>query len=198
MKLSFSHPRHLLLIAVIFLAACNSFASPTATPQPSPTPAPTSTSTSTPEPTITPTATATKTPRPTDTLTITPTFTATVPTLSAKLLSVTTYPVNKRHIKPNENYAIDVAFQNTGTETWTASYCVAVIYVDRGDVTYQTKSVCIGDMKRTAVAPGEKVSFVFSAFGSEKMGTHSWGYALITPQGKLVPGGTAGFYYVSE
>jgi hypothetical protein len=200
MKSSISKTINILLVAVFVLSGCNSFAAPTATPTATFTPVPTqtSTSTATPVPTITPTFTPSVTPSPTATFTITPTFTPVVPALSAKLLSVTTYPVNKRHFKPNEEYAIDVAFENTGSEAWTPNYCVAVIYTDRGDVTYQTKSVCLGDMNKKLVAPGERVSFVFEAFGSEMMGTHSWGYALISPKGKLVPGGTAGFYYISE
>jgi hypothetical protein len=198
MKISINKSISVLLLTAFFLSGCSSFAAPTSTPTSTFTPVPTSTCTFTPVPSFTPTFTATSTPRPTATFTITPTFTATIPSLSAKLLSVTTYPVNKRWFVPNEKYAIDVAFENTGSQTWTANYCVAVIYSDKGDVTYQTTSVCLGDMKRTQVAPGERVSFVFSAFGSEMMGTHSWGYALISPQGKLVPGGTAGFYYVSR
>ena len=199
MKFPISKSISLFILAAFILSGCGSFAAPTPTPTLTLTPIPTNTRTSTPVPTNT----LTLTPKPTSTFTITPTYTATVPSLtpvpmiSAKLLSVTTYPVNKRHFKPNEKYAIDVAFQNTGSESWTPDYCVAVVYTDRGDVTYQTTSVCVGQSHRE-VAPGEKISFVFSAFGSEKMGEHWWGYVLVTPKGKLVPGGTAGFYYVSE
>ena len=198
MKLPISNLIKFFMLVTIFLSGCSSFAAPTPTSTDTPVPTSTSTNTPTPIPTFTPTFTATVTPNPTATFTITPTSTATIPAISAKLLSVTTFPVNKRWFVPNEKYSIDVAFQNTGAEVWTANYCVAVVYSTKGDVTYQTTSVCIGDMKKTQVAPGEKVSFVFSAFGSEMMGNHSWGYALVTPKGKLVPGGTAGFYYISR
>jgi hypothetical protein len=92
-----------------------------------------------------------------------------------------------KKVLPNVNFGVDVTFKNTGTETWTANYCVAVIYVDRGDVTYQTKSVCIGDMRRSQVLPGEKMGFDFGGFGSETLGIHTWSYMLVDPKGKPVP-----------
>jgi hypothetical protein len=131
-------------------------------------------------------------------MTNTPLPTPTVEVLSAKMMSVSTSPGNRRSYVPNEKFSIDVTFLNTGTVPWTPDYCVAVVYTDKGDVTYQTKSTCVGDMNRKVVLPGEKIGFVFSAFGSEMVGPHNWGYVLMTPKGKLVPGGVAGFYYESH
>jgi hypothetical protein len=199
MKLSYSKIINLFLFASMAFSACGVIApAPTATPTVTATPLPTATSTVTLTPTATATETATETPTSTKTPTITPTFTATVPAESAQFMSATTSPGNTHSYVPNEKFSIDVTFKNTGTVAWTPNYCVAVVYTDRGDVTYQTTSVCVGDMRRKSVEPGEKIGFVFSAFGSEMLGTHSWGYVLINPKGKKVPGGTAGFSYVSH
>ena len=191
------------LMASVILSACGLLpgAAETSTPPALPVPI-FSTSTATPLPSITPTLTATFTPEPSltpsETPTITPTWTPIAPIISAQFLSATTSPGNTHSYVPNEKFTIDVVYKNTGTAPWTPNYCVAVVYVDRGDVTYQTTSVCVGDMKRAQVLPGEKIGFVFSAFGSETLGLHSWGYVLVDPKGKQVPGGVASFYYYSH
>ena len=172
---------------------------PTLTPTPTATPLPTDTPTPEPTSTSTPSPTATFTPLPTDTPTITPTFTATVPALSAELLYVSTYPQNRRTYVPNETFSIAIGFKNNGSEPWTAGYCAVAVNNGMVDPTYSMEPVCVGDVQGSKpVLPGEKIEFDFGAFGSETLGQHSWGYIFVTPQGKLVPGGTAGFWYVSE
>ena len=196
MKPSFAKFVCLFALLGIFLSGCGLLATPTPTPTPVPTLLPTDTPT--PEPTITPTFTPTITPLPTKTPTITPTFTPIAPALSAKLLYVSTYPQNSRSFVPNEKFSIAIGWLNTGTEPWPTNVCAAAVNNGMVDLSYQLEPVCVGQIQNKPVMPGEKIEFDFGAFGSEQLGPHSWGYVLVTAKGKLIPGGTAGFYYVSH
>jgi hypothetical protein len=195
MKSSFIKIICFSVLVGLFLSGCGLLPTPTPTPTPVPTLPPTYTPT--PEPTVTPTFTPTVTPRPTSTPTITPTFTSTAPALSAQLLNVSTFPNNTRRFVPNQKFSIDIGWRNTGTEPWTSNFCAVAIDNGMVDLSYSLEPVCVGDIQNKPVLPGEQIHFSFGAFGSEQLGSHSWGYILTTPKGYLVPGGTAGFYYVS-
>lgn len=150
------------------------FLNPSATP----TPIPTATVTPTPMPTNTPLPTMTFTPQPT------------VATLSAKLTSIGTFPVNRTEFTPNENFSIAVTFLNTGTVPWYPGAKLVLVGHEGEHITVQQEAVLSHQ-----VNPGEKIEFDLWAYGSEDMSYQRMYFQLYSDYGSAVKGGYAVFGY---